>query len=59
MVDVELEYPLLKKVDLIRDREYILQKLEESENQKSYTLEESYRIVMEHLDELEKEYARV
>lgn len=59
MQDIKIEYPLLKEVDLIRDREYILQKLEESENQKSYTLEESYRLVMEHLDELEKEYARV
>lgn len=56
MQDIKIEYPLLKEVDLIRDREYILQKLEESENQKSYTLEESYEINIKRLNELFKSY---
>lgn len=55
----ETQYTFLKEVDLIKDREYILQKLEESENSKTYTLEESYALIMQHLDELEKKYERI
>lgn len=55
----ETQYTFLREVDLIKDREYILQKLEESENSKTYTLEESYALIMQHLDELEKKYERI
>lgn len=52
----ETKYTFLKEVDLIEDREYILQKLEESEKSKSYTLEESYDLNLEKLNKLFKSY---
>lgn len=52
----ETKYTFLKEVDLIEDREYILQKLEESEKSKSYTLEESYALNLEKLNKLFKSY---
>ncbi len=33
---------VLKCVDIIKDREFILRELEKSETEKGYTLEESY-----------------
>jgi hypothetical protein len=33
---------ILREVDIIKDRDYILSELKKSESEKSYTFEESY-----------------
>lgn len=64
MSKIEEKKSIIEEVDLIDDREYILQCLKEAEQRyknwwKFYTLEESYNLVMEHLDDLAKEYGRI
>jgi hypothetical protein len=34
---------ILKKVDIIKDRDYIISELKKSEKEKSYSFEESYK----------------
>ena len=47
---------VLKKVDIIKDREYILQKLKESEDELWYSFEESYKINLQKLKNLASTY---
>ena len=43
MIQLIKEKNLLKKVDIIEDREYILSELKKSESEKSYSFEDSYK----------------
>jgi len=45
---------LLREVDIIKDREYILSELKKSESEKSYSFEESYNLNLERLNNLVK-----
>lgn len=45
---------LLREVDVIKDREYILSELEKSESEKSYSFEESYKLNIKRLSDLSK-----
>jgi hypothetical protein len=43
---------LLKNVDIIKDREYILSELKKSETEKSYSFEESYKYGIDYINNL-------
>lgn len=43
---------VLRKVDIIKDREYILSVLKKSETEESYTFEESYKYGMDYISKL-------
>ncbi len=45
---------LLREVDIIKDRDYILSELKKSENEKSYSFEDSYNFNLERLNNLVK-----
>lgn len=50
---------LFENVDLIEDREYILEKLNEVKNEKSYTLEETYDMLMLKIEKFKKDYEKI
>lgn len=50
---------LLRDVDIIKDREYILSELKKSESEKSYSFEESYNGNLERLNNLSKQYENI
>ncbi len=52
MAQIQVEEWVLKCVDIIKDREYILQELKKSETEKGYTLEESYAYWKKYIDNL-------
>ena len=43
---------ILREVDIINDREYILSELKKSESEKSYSFEESYKYGMDYINNL-------
>jgi len=43
---------ILREVDIIKDREYILSELKKSESEKSYSFEESYKYGMDYINNL-------
>ncbi len=43
MKTISKDENILREVDIIRDREYILNELRESESEKSYSFEDSYK----------------
>ncbi len=47
---------ILKKLDIVKDREYILSELKKSESEKSYGFKESYNNNLERLNNLAKKY---
>jgi len=47
---------LLREVDIIKDRDYILEELEKSKSEKGYSFEESYNMNLEKLNNLRKNY---
>jgi hypothetical protein len=55
----EKKNDLLREVDVIRDREYILSELKKSESEKSYSFEESYKLNIKRLSDLSKKYANL
>jgi len=46
----------LREIDVIEDREYILNELEKSKFEKSYSFEESYEYWMKYINNLQKKY---
>ena len=53
---VVFDEKILKEVDLIKDREYILEELKKSEIEKEYSFEESYEYWMNFINNLAKKY---
>ena len=43
MTAIKDKKSLLKKVDIIKDRDYIISELKKSETEKGYSFEESYK----------------
>ncbi len=43
---------LLREVDVIKDRKYILSELKKSESEKSYSFEESYEYWLKYINNL-------
>ena len=43
MVTIDKKSNLLREVDIVKDREYILSELEKSKSEKSYSFEDSYK----------------
>jgi len=56
MVVLEEKKNLLREVDLIKDKEYILEELRKSETEKGYSFEESYEYWMNYINNLVKQY---
>ncbi len=54
MSTVSKDSNLLREVDIIKDREYILSELKKSENEKTYSFEDSYNINLAKLNNLAK-----
>ena len=52
MTKIDKKSDILREVDIIKDREYILSELKKSESEKSYSFEESYRSNLERLNNL-------
>jgi len=50
---------LLRDVDIINDREYILSELKKSETEKSYSFEDSYNNNLDRLNNLSKQYENI
>lgn len=50
---------ILKEIDIIKDRDYVLSELKKSELEKSYWFEESYKLNMTRLSNLSKKYANL
>ena len=59
MTQLIKEKNLLRKVDIIKDKEYILSELKKSESEKGYSFEESYKYNLEKLNELAQKYEKV
>lgn len=47
---------VLREIDIINDREYILSELKKSESEKSYSFEESYNYWLNYINNLWKKY---
>ena len=50
---------ILREVDIIKDRDYILEELKKSEFEKSYSFEESYNMNLDKLNKLRKNYETI
>ena len=52
MTQLIKEKNLLRKVDIIKDREYILSELKKRESEKGYSFEESYKYWIDYINNL-------
>ncbi|MDP2090538.1 MAG: hypothetical protein Q8K30_02970 [Candidatus Gracilibacteria bacterium] len=59
MTKIEEKRNLLKEVDIINDREYILSELKKSESEKSYSFEESYEYNLARLNKMFEKYENI
>ena len=59
MKTIDEKKNLLREVDIIKDREYILSELKKSESEKSYSFEESYEYNLARLNKMYEKYENI